>query len=172
MRTALLFVLVIAAMAFAACNSTRLEAGSNGKAKAHANTSVLLVQYEGGLYARLVDVASNTVLEEVKLDGAGERAWRRKGLLSLRWEPMDPAEARRLLGLPAAESPAPSPSPTLYESAGPGARTAGDAAWVGVWDSDGCREWIRWTPIDAAEAKRMLWIAQTMPPTPADAATS
>lgn len=118
MRLLLVVALAIAAL-LAGCSSTRLEAGSGGEAHAYANTSVFLVTYEGGLEAKIVDVASNTVIEEVRLDGTGERAWRRKGLLSFKWESMDPTEAKRLLGLatgppapaPPSTQPTPAPSP-------------------------------------------------------------
>lgn len=109
----LLIVAAILAALPAGCSSTRLEAGSGGEAHAYASTSVVLVTYEGGLHARIVETATGATLEEVKLDGIGEKAWRRKGLLSLKWEPMDPAEARKLLGLGASTTPA-APTPTTY----------------------------------------------------------
>lgn len=93
-----LFLLLLLAALVTACSSTRLEAGSDGEVHAYANTSVVLVQYEGGLHARLVD-SSGRVLEERRLDGAGEKAWRRTGLLSFRWTAIEPAEAKRLLGI-------------------------------------------------------------------------
>lgn len=107
----LLPILLLLALA-GACSSTRIEAGSDGEVHAYANTSVVLVQYEGGLHARLVD-SSGRVLEERRLDGAGEKAWRRTGLLSFRWTAIEPSEAKRLLGIE------PDPPPNLAPPANP-----------------------------------------------------
>lgn len=153
-----LFLLLLAALV-TACSSTRVQAGSDGKARVYANTSVVLVEYEGGLHASIVDVGSGEILEELRLDGSGSRAWRRTGALSFRWAAMDPSEARRLLGLPPVGTPVPAPTPSLAGQQTRAVESACDRAWLGrVSGGTRAAPRIEWEPVDPDEARRMLWL--------------